>query len=134
MRKIWANGSFAYLLGQYGFEFNQISAIERYYGDNPSASGYNTRKTPMFYAATGIMLTVDGRGMLAMGVGGVYWSSTASLQVYLATEYVVDVNDVTPSAFDSRYYGNSLRYQRSHNKHIVAKNRTKSLKLGSYYR
>lgn len=108
IKPLLANGSIAYMLAQYRFTFNEVNGLMRYFGPNPNTQGQNVLKSPIYGSLSGIIL-LDGRVQHALGAGTIAWSSTSSDSASYASEYIYDPTLVSPSAFDGRYYGNSLR-------------------------
>ncbi len=127
-KPLLTNGSFAYLLGQYGFEFKNKDGADQYYDTNIS-SVRQLKLAPFYVAMSGYAsLGFAGTNALtATGVNGHFWSSTASNAVG-ATHIDMRFDAVWPSSIWGRNLAFSLcadhriiLYNIYHDKHFESR-------------
>ncbi len=89
--------------GKYGTLLTQ-------YGVNSSVSGtnYNIAGDPLHFVRSG-GVSIDSGVLYNAGVGGFYWSSTATSSASTAYGLYFNASDVYPSGYNSRWVGRSLR-------------------------
>ena len=96
-----SNGSFAYLLTQYGVQSN-VS------GTGVDGKSYNIAQQPLFFVRSGY-LNPNGPYLYYTGNLAYYWSSTPYSDGTTAYYLRFNNSGVTPSDYNGRLYGFSLR-------------------------
>ncbi len=104
-KPLLTNGSFAYLLGQYGFEFKNYDVFVGYYTFNPNNDNYNVIQAPIYLLKNG---NIDEVGVSRYGGEGTWqWSST-SASVEIAGNTRLYQSQFSPASVWYRMCGFSL--------------------------